>query len=405
MKVFNPKVIASILTIAIITLLIVAGPAEAFALDMSISNDKPVEGETVTFNVSTSVETADNPSDVDSFTLFIIKTNAKDVVSCTFFPNGTKITACPGIDVTQTSSPTFGYGYGYGYGSGKFSYEIILNTTGLHPGAYRTSFVANVHGKELIKEGKKLVIHEGKEENENDNDENDDHNETENEKVEICHHPGKVAETIEVDEHALDEHLKHGDHLGVCTQEDIDQHQGNQTNNGKILMCHHPQNTAETIEVDLHSVEAHLGHGDHLGVCTEKDIAEHQGKEKDKHEDENDHDDKGKDKNKTNENNHENDDNHEDNNNSIDTNNQEEKVTICHHPGKVAETIEVSKKALAEHLAHGDHLGVCTEKDIAEHQGKEKDKHEEHHDEHHEENNQESGHDNDNNKRGKGKNR
>src|SRR3989344_533353 len=304
MKVFNPKAIAGIFTVLIITLLVFAGPADAFVLDMTISNDKPVEGETVTFNVSTEVESADNPSDVGSFTLFVVRTNAKDIISCTFFPDGAKITACPGINVIRTSSPTFGYGYGYGYGYGfgKFSYEITLNTTGLHHGAYRTSFVANVHGKELKKEGKKLVIHEGKD--------NEDDGEEDNDKVKMCHHPGNIAETIKVNLHSVEAHLSHGDHLGECTEQGIKDHQGRNNRDDenentalvilpppeeeKVKVCHIPQgnpSNAHTIEIGRPALEAHLAHGDTEGECSENnnhdDNDDEQDDDNDDHEEDN----------------------------------------------------------------------------------------------------------------------
>ncbi len=262
MKALKPKILAGVFTLVIISILLAAGPAQAFILDMSISNDKPSEGETITFNVSTEVETADDPSDVGSFTLFIVSKDAKDIISCTFFPDGTKITACPGINVVQTSSPTFGYGYGYGFGT--FSYEITLNTTGMNHGVYRTSFVANVDGKELKKEGKKLVINERKKKEDK-------------EKVKICHIVIKgnksKAETIKVKESAVAEHLEHGDHLGACTEED--------SNNGeddhdkeKVKICHVPdgnKSNAHTIEIAKSALKAHLDHGDMKGPCPNRD--------------------------------------------------------------------------------------------------------------------------------------
>jgi len=389
MKVFNPKAIAGIFTVLIITLLVFAGPADAFVLDMTISNDKPVEGETVTFNVSTEVESADNPFDVDSFTLFVVRTNAKDIISCTFFPDGAKITACPGINVIRTSSPTFGYGYGYGYGYGfgKFSYEITLNTTGLHHGAYRTSFVANVHGKELKKEGKKLVIHEGKDD--------EDDGEEDNGKVKMCHHPGNIAETIKVNLHSVEAHLSHGDHLGKCTEQDIKDHQGrnnhddnddeqdddNETENEKVAMCHHPENVASTIEVSSKAVESHLSHGDHLGKCTEQDIKDHQGRN-----------------------------NRDDENENtalviLPPPEEDEKVKVCHIPQgnpSNAHTIEIGRPALEAHLAHGDTEGECSENNNHDDNDDEQD---DDNDDHEEDNNQGSGHGNNNNNNGKGKNR
>lgn len=232
MRAFNPKIIAGIFTAMILALLVVAGPAEAFILDMSLSDDKPAAGESVTFDVSTEVESADAPADVSFFTLFIKHENKKDVISCSFTPDGEILSDCPGITIVKKSSaPEFGYGYS-GFGAGKFAFDIILDTTGIKHGAYRTFFVANVAGEEFEKEGKKLIISERKEKEDDDEDEDEqereddeDDEEEENEhqdkeeKVKVCHVPlgnPSNAHTIEIGSPALQAHLAHGDSEGEC---------------------------------------------------------------------------------------------------------------------------------------------------------------------------------------------
>ncbi len=234
MRAFNPKIIAGIFTAMILALLVVAGPAEAFILDMSLSDDKPAAGESVTFDVSTEVESADAPADVSFFTLLIKHENKKDVISCSFTPDGEPLSDCPGITIVKKSSaPHFGYGYGYsGFGAGKFAFDIILDTTGIKHGAYRTFFIANVAGEEFEEEGKKLIISERKEKEDDDEDEDEqereddeDDEEEENEhkdkeeKVKVCHVPPgnpSNAHTIEIGSSALQTHLAHGDSEGEC---------------------------------------------------------------------------------------------------------------------------------------------------------------------------------------------
>ena len=165
----SPRIISGLITFAVITLLIIAGPAEAFVLDISMSDDKPTEGEIVKFDVSAKIEPSDSISNISYFLLEIEKEGSNDVISCKFLPDGTKLTACLNIiNITKKSSAPFGYGYsygysyGYGFGEGIFSFEISLDTEGLDHGAYRTRFIAEVEGDVIEKEGKKLIISERK---------------------------------------------------------------------------------------------------------------------------------------------------------------------------------------------------------------------------------------------------
>jgi hypothetical protein len=81
-------------------------------------------------------------------------------------------------------------------------------------------------------------------------------------KVAICHFPGgDVAKmhTIVVAQEALDAHLAHGDTVGICSGPAAEA-------DGivQVTMCHKAD---ITITVAAQAVPAHLNHGDTLGPC------------------------------------------------------------------------------------------------------------------------------------------
>ena len=206
------------------------------------------------------------------------------------------------------------------------------------------------------------------------------------EKVTICHIPPGNPEnpqTIEIAKSALSAHLAHGDHVGACTNADaptpkthtqppaqtpttptpstppvvvppvvVPQTEERQpAKEEKVTICHIPPGNPEnpqTIEIAKSALSAHLAHGDHVGACTNADAPARQTpapatppatapvvvppvEERQPA--------------------------------------KEEKITICHIPPGNPEnpqTIEIAKSALSAHLAHGDHVGACTNADAPE---------------------------------------
>ena len=127
---------------------------------------------------------------------------------------------------------------------------------------------------------------------------------------------------------------------GVCSS--------NEDLNAQIIICHKPVGNAtnpQTLTISKSALAAHLAHGDHVGVCTSADVTVQNpavgipplitppiGVSP-----------------------------------IITPPVAEEKITICHMPlGNATniETITISRSALSSHLAHGDHVGVCTNADM-----------------------------------------
>ena len=197
-------------------------------------------------------------------------------------------------------------------------------------------------------------------------------NEDLNVQITICHVPAGNTEnvqTLTISKSALSAHLAHGDHVGGCTDSDLPVKESEvvtppvaappvvappvqetkPVEEEKITICHKPPGNptnVQTIEVAKSALSAHLAHGDHVGACTDVDLPVKESEvvtppvvappvvappvQETKPV-------------------------------------EEEKITICHKPPgnpTNVQTIEVAKSALSAHLAHGDHVGACTDVDL-----------------------------------------
>lgn len=154
-----------------------------------------------------------------------------------------------------------------------------------------------------------------------------------NEQIVLCHvppgNPGN-EHSIRVAVAAVDAHLAHGDYLGLCddAEENVDNFE-EYMDGDKVIVCHLPPGNPEneqSIRIGEPAVDPHLAHGDYLGLCdgdTKADIIEFDD----------------------------------------DRDGGEDKVLLCHvPPGNPANEheITVGEPAVDAHLAHGDYLGACT---------------------------------------------
>lgn len=157
-KSVRTRVLSAVLTIAIIALLLAAGPAEAFTLSLIPDRSSVQTGESITFTASLDIESGERLP-VEYLELVV-----GGEITCRFSPSGEKISGCAsltiepmvGADYTEGSRQgeydgaqyNFGYGYGYGYGYGsqtqKLSYNLTLDTTAMSPGEYTTTLRAKM---------------------------------------------------------------------------------------------------------------------------------------------------------------------------------------------------------------------------------------------------------------------
>ncbi len=170
------KVLALIMTFAVVATLFFIGPIRAEILEIFIDQSEIEIGDQLSFVVSMIIQ----KSDMNNVSYFVIDLEGPLSITCTFDPDGNKITSCVGIDILKLTNDTIdfdynhGYGYGYGYCSGygpcvdesrNLTFLISINTTGYPPGEYETNFIAltdnGVRSKQggivnLVEEGKLL---------------------------------------------------------------------------------------------------------------------------------------------------------------------------------------------------------------------------------------------------------
>ncbi len=172
MNLKKTRIIAGILTLFIISLLIFAGPVQAFILGLTIDNNSLIKGEKVTFNASLEIESMDKYLPAKNLTLEIKGPTSS---TCIFNLNGNNpLQGCEDMTITPINFPDenekgygygygydsefgygydFGYGYGYGYGYGQggkklyYLYEIVLDTTNYQKGGYVSQLKAIIGGE------------------------------------------------------------------------------------------------------------------------------------------------------------------------------------------------------------------------------------------------------------------
>ncbi len=164
---FSVKLASFFVTGVVITLLIIAGPANAFSVGLSILNDEVKYSENVNFAASIEIE-AEERLPVSEIRLNIIGATNK---TCVFSAAGKKIEGCEGVEIVRIdegieydygyrqgeyNNESYDFGYGYGYdsmnGIGKLSYNITLDSSYLLPGNYSAVVNVKMNGNEFLSE-------------------------------------------------------------------------------------------------------------------------------------------------------------------------------------------------------------------------------------------------------------
>ncbi|MCH7851066.1 MAG: hypothetical protein IH845_05475, partial [Nanoarchaeota archaeon] len=169
-------IIASLISVSILTLLLLAGPVQAFILDLSVDNTILNKGDSVTFTATLEFENLDKFLPIKNLTLIM---DGPERTECVFDISGTVLSGCEGMTINLTDGSyfqgegdrfgysygygyDFGYGYGYGYGDGSvggvLEYEIILDTENYSIGTYNTSLEAIIGDETFSKEGSQVEI-------------------------------------------------------------------------------------------------------------------------------------------------------------------------------------------------------------------------------------------------------
>lgn len=142
------KFLSVSIALTVIVLLVLAGPAQAFILGLSVLDDTVFFSESVNFQLSAEIESGERKN----ITHFTLKLTGPENISCMFYPNGTIISGCPGITIVQVEDTSFGYGYGYGYGfePGFFKYNVTVSPGTLEVGNYNARLIAAVDDNDIL---------------------------------------------------------------------------------------------------------------------------------------------------------------------------------------------------------------------------------------------------------------
>lgn len=145
------------ITIFIVTILIISGPARAFDLSLDISDDSVEKGDRVTFTSSIEITGNDSNLPISEITFVI---DGASYRTCKFDVEGNKLSSCDGVlEINLIENTTsyeygngygyffnnrYGFGYGYGFDEGKLTYEIILDTDSYDEGDYETEMKVKI---------------------------------------------------------------------------------------------------------------------------------------------------------------------------------------------------------------------------------------------------------------------
>lgn len=141
------RIFAIAITLFIIGIILVSGPANAFTMGLVLSDSKVEKGDDINFQTSVKI----NSNEYIDIDYFVIKINGPKTIECKFNVDGTKISGCSGITIEQISAAPMGYGY-QGYNDGEFKFKIILNSDNLNTGDYYANFYFIVNNKQSEKQ-------------------------------------------------------------------------------------------------------------------------------------------------------------------------------------------------------------------------------------------------------------
>lgn len=153
------KITASIITLSILSILIMSGPAQAFILGLTIFDNEVEKGELISFTASIKIENGEY-LDIKNIVLELKGIEIPISFECSFNVKGEIIKGCEGIKIEQMSSTQYDYGYGYGYGytNGNLVYNITLNTSYYIAGTYETYLNIFVKEKSFFQQGENISI-------------------------------------------------------------------------------------------------------------------------------------------------------------------------------------------------------------------------------------------------------
>ncbi len=174
MPIQKRRITAGAVTTTILILLLVAGPAQAFTINLQTKGTSEVEqGKTITITASVDINSGENIP-IQELVLIL---DGPEHRECTFdvtgkIKSGTN-TECHGINIKKTPQPKINqnYGYNYGYYNGHnynfgynygitsdLQYEITIHTQKFSVGKYNTQLKIKTQNQEFSNQGTSFEI-------------------------------------------------------------------------------------------------------------------------------------------------------------------------------------------------------------------------------------------------------
>lgn len=183
-KFSHKRTIVSLITLSVFTLLLLAGPANAFVLGLVIDEPNVQQGDDLTFTATVNIEAMDQYLPIKQLVLWL---NGRVYKECVFDLSGDIKYGCEGISITPIKIPSksnvgygysygynygydysfgydYGYGYNYGVGAMELEYNITLNTNYYLNGTYETRLQVLIGTKTITKYGEDITINSTSEE-------------------------------------------------------------------------------------------------------------------------------------------------------------------------------------------------------------------------------------------------
>jgi hypothetical protein len=153
---YSHKLVAGVITLSILIILIASGPAQAYILGLTISNNSVYKGDRVYFLASFNLENK-NPSDVNFLNLRII---GGTTMNCKFNADGSIISGCLGITIKKIGNDSSNNSYGYSYGNPSIdlTYNITLDSSRYVAGSYTTKLGITAGSDIVQKDGPDFSI-------------------------------------------------------------------------------------------------------------------------------------------------------------------------------------------------------------------------------------------------------
>ncbi|MBI2629251.1 hypothetical protein HYW74_04155 [Candidatus Pacearchaeota archaeon] len=154
------KTSAVLMSLIIIAVLVISGPAQAFTLAIDSNKDFVSKGENITFDVSVKMNSNEETS-LNTITLTLDGPDGSK--ECVFDSNGNKLSQCMGVvNITKVNVAGGIYGYlsefGYGFKDKEVTYKITLDTDGYSLGAYDIIAKAVIGNDVIIQEMSNKVV-------------------------------------------------------------------------------------------------------------------------------------------------------------------------------------------------------------------------------------------------------